>query len=81
MLRKLAQKLLEQELWGPLKIDGWYPHLMWNRVGLWLNDDAMFCKTLIERNNKEIIAHLRDKHSECCIFNIVQHHQTFVNKD
>ena len=51
-------------------------------VRLWLNDNAMFDKTLIEKNNKEIIiiAHLRDKHSECCIFNIVQH-QTFVNKD
>ena len=24
---------------------------------------------------------MRDKHFECCIFNIVQHHQTFVNKD
>ena len=31
-------------------------------------------QTLIERNNKEIIAHLRDKHFECCIFNIVQYH-------
>ena len=48
---------------------------------LWLNDNAMFYKTLIEKNNKEIIAHLRDKHFECCIFNIVQRHQTFVNKD
>ena len=50
-------------------------------VRLSLNDNAMFYKTLIERNNKEIIAHLRDEHLECCIFNIFQHHQTFVNKD
>ena len=48
---------------------------------LWLNDNAMFYKTLFRRNYKEISAHLRDKHFECCIFNIVQHHQTFVNKD
>ena len=41
----------------------------------------MFYKTLFKRNYKEISAHLRDKHFECCIFNIVQHHQTFVNKD
>ena len=46
---------------------------------LWLNDNAMFYKTLIE-NNKEIIAHLRDKYFEWCIFKIFQHHQTFVNK-
>ena len=37
-------------------------------------------KHLLKRNNKEIIAHLRDKHFECCIFNIVEHHQTFVKK-
>ena len=51
---------------------------------LWLNDNAMFYKTLIKKkitNNKEIIAHLRDERFECCIFNIVQYHQTFVNKD
>ena len=41
----------------------------------------MFYKTLFKRNYKEISAHLRDKHFECCIFNIVQHHQIFVNKD
>ena len=41
----------------------------------------MFYKTLIEKNNKEMTANLRDKHFECCIFNIVHHHQTFVNKD
>ena len=48
---------------------------------LWLNDNAMFYKTSFKRSYKEIIAHFRDKHFECCIFNIVQHHQTFVNKD
>ena len=49
---------------------------------IWLNDNAMFYETLIEKkNNKEINAHLREKNLECCIFNIVQHHQTFVNKD
>ena len=48
---------------------------------LWLNDNAMFYKTLFKRNYKEISAHLRDKHFECCIFNIVQHHKTFVKKD
>ena len=38
-------------------------------------------KTLFKRNYKETSAHLRDKHFECCIFNIAQHHQTFVDKD
>ena len=48
----------------------------------WLNYNAMFYKTLIEKKyNKEIIAYLRDKHFECCIFSIVEHDQTFVNKD
>ena len=46
-----------------------------------INDNAMFYKTLFKRNYKEMSAHLPDKHFECCIFNIVQHHQTFVNKD
>ena len=33
----------------------------------WVNDNAMFYKSLIEKkNNKEIIVHLRDKHFECC---------------
>ena len=41
----------------------------------------MFYKTSFKRNCKEVSAHLPDKHFECCIFNIVQHHQTFVNKD
>ena len=40
-----------------------------------------FIQQLLKTNNKEVIAHLHDKHFECCIFNIVQHHQTFVNKD
>ena len=35
----------------------------------------------LKRNIKEIIAHLRDKHFEYRIFNIVQHYETFVNKD
>ena len=50
-------------------------------IRLCLKDNAMFYKTLFKRNYKEIIAHLRDKHFECFIFNIVQHHQTFVNKE
>ena len=40
-----------------------------------------FIEHQLKRNNKEVIAYLRDKHFECCIFNIVKHHQTFVNKD
>ena len=40
-----------------------------------------FIKHQLKKNNKEIIAHLRDEHFKCCIYNIVQHHQTFVNKD
>ena len=50
-------------------------------IRLWLNDNAMFYEILFRRNYKETSAHLPDKHFECCIFNIVQHHQTFVNKD
>ena len=41
----------------------------------------MFYKALIEKKYKEIIAYLREKHFECCILYIVQHHQTFMNKD
>ena len=41
----------------------------------------MFYKTLFKRNYKEISAHLPEKYFECCVFNIVQYHQTFVNKD
>ena len=54
---------------------------LWANDRLWLNDNAMFYKTLFKINYKEISAHLRDKYFECCIFNIVQHHQTFDNKD
>ena len=53
---------------------------MWD-IGPGQTKTQRFIEDQLKRNNKEVIAYLRDKHFECCIFNIVQHHQTFVNKD